>query len=225
MIDRVTDPDGMPNNNGNEIMNPNPIPDAGAAIAFPAGLVPGQVDVGDSFRGHVKINSVNAGADNIGGATGVDELTGVFQVLVTSVASNPSGLAERLLTLAPDPAFAPTIPGAPESTVIGLFSDSANNFAADFDDPRAPGGGPGGLDDGTPGTVYPDLADVGTGIVGTEESLIGTASDGMLWAALGFIGADGVVGSGDASGLGFTTLPGEGIVGGGPRVLSSQRWC
>jgi hypothetical protein len=147
------------------------------------------VDVGDSLRGLVNINTINDIAANLGGTTGNDEFTGVFQARVTSKVAIGGGLF--LFGFSPDPTFEATY-GV--GAIIALFTDSANNSAGDFDDPTAPVGGP---DDGTLAqTIPPSSADTGTGPWVTEEAFIATNTDGLHWATLGFLG-----------------LPGEGFTG------------
>jgi len=166
----------------------------------------GVVSVGDSLRGFINFNTINSGSANLGGATGVDEFSGVFQVLVTSAIVNPIDPTQLLVTFGPDPAFIASLaamgiitgPGA----IAALFTDPSIDFCADFTDgAHCAATGP---DDGTPGrTVPPSSADVSTGLVTTEEALGAFATDGLLWATIGFTGPPG-------------TVPGEGISGFGP---------
>jgi len=165
----------------------------------------GVVNPGDSLRGLINFNTMNSGGANLGGVTPNDEFTGVFQVLVTSTFVNPINPADLLVTFAPDPAFGiylATLVGAnPSLTVVGgeiaaLWTQAAKNFCADFSDP-APCVAPVATDDGAVGS--PNPADVSIGPYVSEEAFIGTATDGLFWATLGFLG-----------------LPGEGIAGNGP---------
>lgn len=168
------------------------------------GTVAGQLDVGDSLRGLINMNTINAGSANIGGSTGVAELTGVFQVIITGIIPSPApGGVGSFYTFGVDPAFA-AVHGA--GAVVSLYTHAANNFAADFDDP-APSVPPAGPDDGTPGrTVPPSSADVSVGPYLTEEAFIATATDGLLWATLGFLGLPG-------EGINtVTTVPGFGNI-------------
>jgi len=88
----------------------------------PAGIL----DVGDSLRGIVGFNTYEAGGQTfgIGNGTGVDELTGLFQVIVTS--KTPLGNGRYDFTFAPDPLFE-AIYGA--GAVAALFDDPARDFA------------------------------------------------------------------------------------------------
>src|SRR5262245_38181788 len=45
--------------------------------------IKGQIDVGDSIRGVLNMNTLNTTGANLGGTTGNNEWTGVFQLLVT----------------------------------------------------------------------------------------------------------------------------------------------
>jgi hypothetical protein len=146
--------------------------------------IPGQIDIGDSIRGMVSINTINDVSANIGGATGNDELTGVFQQIVTNKVNLGGGIVQ--FTFGPDPAFE-AVHGA--GAIIALYTDPSNNVAGDFTDAGAPSAGP---DDGTAArTVPPSSADVSSGLYVTEEAFIATATDGALWAVLGFAGLAG----------------------------------
>jgi hypothetical protein len=156
--------------------------------------VPGQIDVGDAFRGHIDFNTLNSGSANLGGLTGNNELSGVFQVRVaTKVVAGPI----TFFTFEPDPTF---VEGGVAGAIIVLFEDSTPDFVADFDDPNA------GLlallpDDGTlhlpphPGSgpthTPPSSTDVGTGLTVTEELFIDTATNGTRFATFGFNGQAG----------------------------------
>jgi hypothetical protein len=168
--------------------------------------VPGQLDVGDSVRGHISINTLNAGGANVGGLTGNNELTGVFQVMIAAIV--PSGLPGGVGTaifFAPDPAFAAEVgtPGA----IVKLFEDTDNDFAADFDDP-APAVIPVASDDGAgyvPGAP-PEAGDVSTGANVSEEAFIATATDGTHFITLGFAGDPGEGAVGVTTAPGFTNI-------------------
>ncbi len=84
------------------------------------------LDVGDSLRGIFGIDNVtgsNGVQIGLGGGSGVDELTGLFQVVVTSkTATSTPGLFNY--TFGFDPLF-----GQGAGVVGVLFDDPANNFA------------------------------------------------------------------------------------------------
>src|SRR5216683_1836503 len=77
--------------------------------------VKGQIDVGDSLRGFFDIAQLNSSVANVGGLTSNDELTGVFQVMVTNKVFTPIllplpgggtlNLSFYAFQLGPDPAF------------------------------------------------------------------------------------------------------------------------
>lgn len=162
--------------------------------------VRGQLDVGDSMRGSINFNTLNSGGANLGGLTGNNEFSGVFQIL----ANNIDPLTGAISWI-PDPVFE-TIWGA--GTVVALFEDSTPDYVADFNDPPpavAPPADPDAdltapIDDGTtsPRTTPPSSADVSVGPYVTEEAFIATATDGTLRMKMGFLG-----------------LPGEGMLGTG----------
>jgi hypothetical protein len=166
----------------------------------------GVVSVGDSLRGFINFNTINSGGANLGGATGVDEFTGVFQVLVIAAIVNPIDPTQLLVQFGPDPAFVASLAAmgiiSGPGTIAALFTDPSVDFCADFTDgAHCAAAGP---DDGTAGrTVPPSSADVSTGLVASEEALGAFATDGQLWATIGFTGPPG-------------TVPGEGIAGFGP---------
>lgn len=178
---------------------------------FVAGGPVGVVSVGDSLRGLINFNTINSGGANLGGLTGNDEFTGIFQVLVVAAIPNPINPADTLIAFAPDPAFGVTL-GALGVPVVGgeiaaLFTSPIIDFCADFGDAGCAGVG-GGTDDGTPagssgaGITPPSSADVSVGPYATEEAFIATATNGQFWATLGFVGA-----------------PGEGVAGNGPTSI------
>ncbi|MCK4851592.1 MAG: hypothetical protein KAS86_00620, partial [Candidatus Omnitrophica bacterium] len=169
----------------------------------PTGVgVVGQLDEGDSLRGIVGINTLNSANANVGGTTGTNEWTGVFQIKVASkeeMGQTGSGIFR--LTFEPDPDFETDLSGGigvPNGFVPGpgaiivMFEDSANNFALDFDD-LSPATPPAGLDDGTPAPqdVPPSSADVSVGPYLTEEKFVALAVDGKHFWTLGFAGATG----------------------------------
>jgi hypothetical protein len=158
----------------------------------------GQIDVGDAFRGHINFNTLNDASANLGGATGENELSGIFQVIVLSKVAIGGG--QFAFTFGPDPTFAEgagTLGGLP---MIVLWEDTTPDYAGDFDDPSA-----GGLallpDDGTahlpphgiagPPHTPPSSADVSVGPYVTENAFIATAGDGTRFITLGFAGAAG----------------------------------
>jgi PEP-CTERM motif len=87
----------------------------------------GVLDVGDKLRGILTINQVAGGgpATLIGGATGNNELTAIFQTLVTAVV--PTGPVTSNFVFSADPAFALEF-GLAAGSVGAFFEDSANNF-------------------------------------------------------------------------------------------------
>jgi hypothetical protein len=184
-----------PNNISDEdreylIDNARSVDSLGNPLPVGSALTVGQIDVGDVFRGLINFNTLNSGGANLGGTTGENELTGVFQVLVTSKTVIPGvGFS---FTFGPDPAFAEGgVPGA----MVVLFEDPSVNFAADYNAPP-PGVVPGGLvhDDGAPhGGVHtpPSSADVSIGPYADENAFIGTATNGTRFATFGFAGAPG----------------------------------
>lgn len=178
------------------------------------GGVKGQIDVGDSLRGMINFNTINSGSANLGGSTGVDEFSGIFQVKVYAVL--PFFGSNVVVVLGPDPAFAATLAalGAPVvgGEIAALFTQpGASNFCADFSDPGCAGTG-GGTDDGAPGSglgvAPPPSTDLGTAFNATEEAFVATATNGLLWATVGFTGPGG------------TAAAGEGIDGFGPSNIS-----
>lgn len=149
--------------------------------------VVGQVDVGDSFTGSLNFNTLNSSSGNVGGSTGNNELTGVFQFIVTSktyVAATNS----YVFTFGPDPAFT-AVYGA--GAIVAIYEDTTPDYAGDFNDP-APATPPLPPDDGTAATtVPPSSADVSVGPYATESAFIALASDGTLRMVLGFLGLPG----------------------------------
>lgn len=175
---------------------------------YVAGGPVGMVSVGDSLFGIINFNTINSGGANLGGVTGNDEFTGIFQVLVAAAIPNPINPTDLLVTFAPDPAFGATLAalGVPVvgGEIAALFTSPVINFCADFGNPGCGLVG-GGTDDGTPagtsgaGITPPSSADVSVGGYATEAAFAALATDGALWATLGFLG-----------------LPGEGAAGNGP---------
>lgn len=88
----------------------------------------GILDVGDKLRGILTINQVSGGgqATLIGGNTSNNELTGIFQTVVTSAI--PAGAGRFDYTFSADAAFAAEF-GVAAGTVGIFFEDSANDFA------------------------------------------------------------------------------------------------
>lgn len=85
----------------------------------------GTLDVGDSLRGIFSIDNITGSGGTqvqIGGSSGFDELTGLFQVVVTSKTAVGGGLYNY--TFGYDSAF-----GQGANVVGVLFDDPANNFA------------------------------------------------------------------------------------------------
>ena len=170
------------------------------------GEVTGQIDVGDSIRGHAiwdRINNNPVKLEN-GGAAHV-ELTSVFQLQVTGKTEVEPG--EYVFTFGPDPTFA-------EAQALGLdgqammifYHDEGNgptDGAFDYTDPRSPHRA-NTEDDGTDGMAS-DPGDVSTGPYEHEEDFIATATNGEYYWALGYTGAvvDGVATA--ANGEGWET--------------------
>ena len=194
----------------------------------------GQLDIGDSLRGILNINTVNSGSGNIGGTTTVDEFTGIYQALVVGKVALGGGFFNYLF--APDPAFEANICGGNAGcanaftpgtgAIVAMFSDGAQNFAGDFDDP-GPATPPAILDDGSASsrTVSPNVSfeDVSSGLTVTEEAFAVLAMDGVHFWTLGFssgvdlinnvtgaAGPDGYTDPGVNEGFDTTTLPGLG---------------
>jgi hypothetical protein len=91
------------------------------------------IDVGDSIRGIITINqlfnSSSVGPILLGGSSGNDELTALFQILVVS--KTPSLIPGRFdFVFAPDPAFIAE-QNAPGGTMVRVWTDPANNVALD----------------------------------------------------------------------------------------------
>ncbi|MBH9576534.1 PEP-CTERM sorting domain-containing protein [Inhella proteolytica] len=88
----------------------------------------GVLDIGDKLRGILTINQISGGgpATLIGGNTGNNELTGIFQTVVTNMVAAGTGKFDY--TFAADAAFAAEF-GLAAGTVGAFFDDSANNFA------------------------------------------------------------------------------------------------
>jgi len=180
------------------------------------GGIPGQIDVGDSLRGMVNMNTVNSTGANVGGATPNNEWTGVFQTLLIDRVDVPigGGAFVTILTFVPDPAFEANlcggvagcasafVPGAGAMVAMFEGAGATRNAAQDFNNAGAPTAGP---DDGTAArTVPPSSADVSTGLTVTEEMFVATATDGTHFWTMGFSGPQVV------TPLGLITTPGAG---------------
>ncbi len=163
----------------------------------------GQLDVGDSLRGLININTLNSTWANLGGTTGNPELTGVFQVKITN-ATYIQAADIWLFDFGPDPAFE-NVYGT--GAIAALYVDTSNDFAGDFDD-GAPANPPTGPDDGTTyQSTPPSSEDVGKGPYNTEEAFIATATNGEHVMTLGFKGLPGEGGNGQTgSGSGFNNV-------------------
>lgn len=142
----------------------------------------GQIDIGDSIRGHLNFNTINSAGANLGGGTGNSELSGVYQLLVADKVDLGGGNFNY--TFLPDPAFQADIgggqvatgfvpgdldgiPGTIEATgaIAVLFEDFNGNidFTADYDDPApsvAPPADP--VSQASPGSTTPGIVDDGT---------------------------------------------------------------
>lgn len=123
----------------------------------------GVLDIGDKLRGIVTINqSGSAPAILIGGNTVYNELTAIFQTVVTGM--TPAGTGKYDYVFAADPAFAAEFAskGATAGTVGLFFEDSANDY-------RRANCGAGGT-------------------AGTYADCEATATGGSLWASFGISG-------------------------------------
>jgi len=221
LIDRTLGAVGLPGN------------PAGVAAAV------GQLDVGDSLRGSINFNTLNSGSANLGGITGNNEWTAVFQAIVISKTAipgaGPGGATLYNYVFAPDPAFAADLGGGQVVTgfapgagaLIAVFEGGTvaggNNYAADFNDgppAAAPPADPtpatlvSPIDDGTasPRTLTPpSSADVSVGPYLTEEAFIATAYDGLAAAHYWTLGFTGPAVDPDGAGpLPAIVTPGAG---------------
>jgi hypothetical protein len=187
----------------------------------------GVLDVGDSLRGFVNLNTLNSAGGNIGGTTANNEWSGVFQAVLTAKTCSGTNCS---YVFAPDPAFAADLSGgigaatglAPGTgAMIVLFEDATHDAALEFSDP-APAVPPLGPDDGgsaagttggalvgTPAVRSADVSDAALKV--TEEAFGATMTNGSLFWTLGFSGAGGTA----AAGEGWTALTtfGDNVVG------------
>jgi hypothetical protein len=159
----------------------------------------GRIDVGDALRGHINFNTLNDSSANLGGETGNNEWTAVFQIKVLTKSDpidNGQGGFNYAYTFGPDPEFEdPYGTGA----MIVVFEDPGNDFAADFGDPYAPGS-PYDTDDGDPAGTQADLS---IGPYDTEEAFIATATNGQPFWTLGFTDDNGLGSSTAGTGQGW----------------------
>ena len=158
--------------------------------------VVGQIDVGDSLRGHAIWTKLNGSP--LGNQTLNNEFTSVFQVMVTDKVEVRPG--EYRFTYGPDPSFSEAAAlGLDGSAMMIFYEDASPDAALDYDDPTAPLG-VNLPDDGT--TFTPGSEDVGSGHYAHEEAFIQTAADGEYFWALGFTGAevDGVATAAEGEG-------------------------
>jgi hypothetical protein len=138
----------------------------------------GTVDVGDSLRGVINFNTINSAGANLGGNTPNDEFTGIFQVRVVAIGpADAQGISD--VVLAPDPAFAADL------TALGVPTVGGEVIAL-FTDPN-----------------HNFCFDSPCTIPQAEAS----ATDGELWATVGFTGPGG------------TAVAGEGMAGNGPNDI------
>lgn len=149
-----------------------------AEYVIDANGTPTLVDTNDVFRGLFTIETIEdlsggtGGSNDIGGTSGVNEFTGIFEIEVISSIINPDGSAN--ITYGPTAAFQSIYgPGA----MVALYEDATPDFS------RTLSGGT--LDDGDPGLTG---ADIGIGPFAEEEALLSTASDGILRMVLGYAG-------------------------------------
>lgn len=183
----------------------------------------GQLEIGDSFRGHISFNTLNDANANVGGTTGTNEWTGVLQAKLYDIIESPvPGGIGSIYVWGPDPDLW-TVgsdwydPNAVAGTGIVLYEDSALDFVGDFDDPTYGGALAAAhpYDDGTPdppgNTVPPSSADVSTGGYDTEEAFIDTATNGTYWGSIGWDGWDDATQTWDASTYGAAVVTSAGF--------------
>jgi len=84
------------------------------------------LDIGDKLRGIFAIDTVEPGGTKIGGNTGINELTGIFQTVVTAAVPTASPIRYDY-TFSADAAFAAEF-GLAAGTVGIMFEDAANDF-------------------------------------------------------------------------------------------------
>lgn len=171
---------------------------------------PGSIDVGDSLRGVINMNTLNDVGANLGGATPNNEWTAVFQAIVTSRFDVPI-FGGTAWTFGPDPAFVASICGGVAGCVSAfvpgpgamavMFEGVAHNAAQDFTDATSPVARGPVHDDGALGPYPvggpPPSTDVGTASTVTEEAFVATHIDGLHFWTLGFSGPGGLAGPGE----------------------------
>jgi len=131
-------------------------------VAEGPNMVLGTLSVGDIMRGMIQIQAV--GGTTIGAGTAYNELTAVYDIVVTGKNWN-AGLGQWDLSFGPDRALG-TYAGDSAAVTAAAGAGNANNLLAVFFE-------------GPPQNVTLDTA-----VPGSEEALISTATDGSLWAAL-----------------------------------------
>ncbi len=175
----------------------------------------GQLDVGDSLRGLVVVNS-KVGGGGVGGTSGNNEWTGVFQTKVLAKAGPGS------YVFGADPAFAASICGGVAGcsspalvpgvgALIAMFDGSPNNSALEYTStpPATPPLGPDDLG-GPPTGPFP--GDVSIGPYVSEEAFIALAADGTHFWTLGFSGPAGVADLAKGEGWSALTLFGDNVL-------------
>lgn len=128
------------------------------------------IQLGDRLRGGFNVGTVEFGATtNNLGVSGVNELTGIFDITVTSVIdSGVNGPNRFQYTFGPTASFESTFGSG---AMMALFEDTTPDYQRNF------GGTVVGPDD-APGSVK-------------EEGLLNFADNGNLWMVLGYTGAGG----------------------------------
>jgi hypothetical protein len=159
----------------------------------------GQIDVGDSIRGLAIWSKINGVAIGLGTAN--QELSSVFQVMVTGKQETSAGSGTYNFTFGPDPDFAEADAlGLAGQAMMVFYQDASPDGALDYNDPGSPLPA-NSIDDGTTFNP-PSSEDVSSGMNGHEEAFISTATNGSFFWALGFTGDedDGVAAAADGEG-------------------------
>jgi hypothetical protein len=214
------------------ILDPNDPAFDGQYITDPTDplFIIGQFDVGDSVRGDLNITTLNSGSANVGGTTGNNELSGVFQSLITGKTDQGGGFFS--FTLGPDFRFEADLGGgqtfvgfAPGTgAMIVLFEDVSVDYTGDYDDPppsTAPPADP--ISQLFPGTTTPGIVDDGTGgltdVFGRFDRNTGTpAPPSAADVSVGPYDSEEAFIATASNGVhwgtfGFLGLPGEGAIG------------
>lgn len=152
----------------------------------------GQLDVGDSVRGMAVWSKLNG--NPLGFGTVNNEITSVFQLMITEKIETGVGSGEYIFRFGPDPSFGEAVAlGLGGKAMAIFYEDStaggATQFGAlDYDDPTSPLPVL-SIDDGTMSNP-PSSADVSNNAAKVhEEAFVSTATDGDFFWALGYTGA------------------------------------